>query len=152
MTFFTSIASAVTDQSQRLTIEATGAGEGRVRLVLSAQLGPVEDNASDEIKQVHALMTRPLVATGTPAELEAALTAKLAQMSAVVAEGTATLEALRQIREQASSKAVAAPAPVTPAATSPAPAATVDDAGEDEHEPATPPAVADTPFSIADHF
>lgn len=71
-------------------------------------------------------------------------------MSAVVAEGTATLEALRQIREQASSKAVAAPAPVTPAATAPA---TAEDASEDEREPATPPAVAeDIPFSIGDHF
>ncbi|WP_407364094.1 hypothetical protein HKW97_23755 (plasmid) [Pseudomonas luteola] len=152
MTFFTSIASAVTAQG-RINIEASGAGEGRVRLVLSANLGPVEDSASDEIKQVHALMTRPLVATGTPEELEAALTAKLAQVSAVVAEGTATLEALHQIREQAGSKAVAAPAPVTPAATSPATAAaTVDDASEDERESVTPPAVADTPFSIADHF
>jgi PRTRC genetic system protein E len=152
MTFFTSIASAVTAQG-RINIEATGAGEGRVRLVLSAQLGPVEDNASDEIRQVHALMTRPLVATGTPEELEAALSAKLAQVSVVVAEGTATLEALRQIREQASNKAVTAPAPVTPAATSPAPAATIDDAGEDERESVTSPAEAeDIPFSIGDHF
>ncbi|WP_434141296.1 PRTRC system protein E (plasmid) [Pseudomonas luteola] len=151
MTFFTSIASAVTAQG-RINIEASGAGEGRVRLVLSANLGPAEDNASDEIKQVHALMTRPLVATGTPEELETALTAKLAQMSAVVAEGTATLEALRQIREQASSKAVAAPAPVptTPAATAPAPA---EDASEDERESVTSPAEAeDIPFSIGDHF
>ncbi|MFV1943286.1 PRTRC system protein E [Pseudomonas luteola] len=146
MTFFTSIASAVTAQG-RINIEASGAGEGRVRLVLSANLGPVEDNASDEIKQVHALMTRPLVATGTPEELEAALTAKLAQMSAVVAEGSATLEALRQIREQAGSKA---PAPTTPAATAPAPA---EDASEDEREPATSPVEAeDIPFSIGDHF
>lgn len=150
MTFFTSIASAVTAQG-RINIEASGAGEGRVRLVLSANLGPVEDNASDEIKQVHALMTRPLVATGTPEELEAALSAKLASLSAVVAEGTATLEALRQIREQASSKAVTAPAPAaTPAATAPAPA---EDASEDEREPATSPVEAeDIPFSIGDHF
>jgi PRTRC genetic system protein E len=149
MTFFTSIASAVTSHG-RINIEATGAGEGRVRLVLSANLGPVEDNASDEIKQVHALMTRPLVATGTPEELEAALTAKLAQISAVVAEGTATLVALRQIREQASSKAVTAPVPATPATTAPAPA---EDASEDEREPATSPAEAeDIPFSIGDHF
>jgi len=147
MTFFTSIASAVTAQG-RINIEASGAGEGRVRLVLSANLGPVEDNASDEIKQVHALMTRPLVATGTPEELEAALSAKLASLSAVVAEGTATLEALRQIREQAGSKA---PALTTPAATATAPAP-AEDASEDEREPATPPAVADTPFSIGDHF
>ncbi|MBW5415870.1 PRTRC system protein E [Pseudomonas sp. MAG002Y] len=150
MTFFTSIATAVTAQG-RINIEASGAGEGRVRLVLSANLGPVEDNASDEIKQVHALMTRPLVATGTPEELEAALSAKLASLSAVVAEGTATLEALRQIREQASSKAVTAPAPAaTPAATAPAPA---EDASEDEREPATSPVEAeDIPFSIGDHF
>ncbi len=149
MTFFTSIASAVTAQG-RINIEASSAGEGRVRLVLSANLGPVEDNASDEIKQVHALMTCPLVATGTPEELEAALSAKLASLSAVVAEGTATLEALRQIREQASSKAVAAPAPATAAATAPAPA---EDASEDERESVTSPAEAeDIPFSIGDHF
>ncbi|CAM5366654.1 PRTRC system protein E OS=Stutzerimonas stutzeri OX=316 GN=G7024_19850 PE=4 SV=1 [Stutzerimonas stutzeri] len=110
MTFFTVVATAVAaDANKRLFVEITGAGEGRIRAIITPDLGEVPEDASAEVAQVYALMARPVVVTGLPAEVEAALSDKLQQASRIQAEGEDTLAALRQIQEQAKANAAKAP-------------------------------------------
>ena len=114
MTFFTAAASAISSNpNKRILIEVAGAGEGRIRVIITPDVGEVPDDASSEMAQVYALMARPLVVTGKPEEVESALAAKLAVMELAHTEGDETLMALRQIKEQA--KADAAKAKATPA-------------------------------------
>ncbi|GAB3385756.1 hypothetical protein [Azotobacter armeniacus] len=149
MSFFSAVASAVagTEPGKRLFIEAVGAGDGKIRLILTADVGQVPDDAAPEVAQVYALMARPLVVVGTPAEVEAALASKLGQMRDRLDEGNEVLEELRQLKAQAKSGAA------KEASTPPKPAE-----AEEQTEPAAPerpddaPAPAPQPLSIGDAF
>jgi PRTRC genetic system protein E len=110
MSFFSAVANAVAgaEPGKRLFIEAVGAGDGKIRLILTADVGQVPNDATPEVAQVYALMARPLVVVGTPAEVEAALAGKLGQMRERLDEGNEVLDALRQLKEQAKSSAAKA--------------------------------------------
>jgi len=110
MSFFSAVANAVAgaEPGKRLFIEAVGAGDGKIRLILTADVGQVPNDATPEMAKVYGLMARPLVVVGTPAEVEAALAGKLGQMRERLDEGNEVLDALRQIKEQAKSSAAKA--------------------------------------------
>lgn len=101
MSFFTDVARAVAVPGKRIFIEVVGAGDGRIRTIITPDVGAVPADASPEVAKVYALMARPQLVTGTPEEVEAALDAKLGVVRQVLDEGESTLAALRQIKEQA---------------------------------------------------
>lgn len=147
MSFFSAIANAVATEGKRIFVEAVGAGDGKIRLILTADVGQVPNDATPEMAKVYALMARPLVVVGTPAEVEAALAGKLGQMRERLDEGNEVLDALRQLKAQA--KSSAAKAHSTP----PKPAE-----ADEQAEPAAPerpddaPAPAPQPLSIGEAF
>ncbi|WP_349618142.1 hypothetical protein [Azotobacter salinestris] len=149
MSFFSAIANAVAgaEPGKRLFIEAVGAGDGNIRLILTADVGQVPNDATPEVAKVYALMARPLVVVGTPEAVEAALAGKLGQMRERLDEGNEVLDALRQLKAQAKSSAAKA------ASTPPKPAE-----ADEQAEPAAPerpddaPAPAPQPLSIGDAF
>ncbi|AJE23903.1 hypothetical protein [Azotobacter chroococcum] len=149
MSFFSAVASAVaTEPGKRLFIEAVGAGNGKIRLILTADVGQVPNDATPEVAQVYALMARPLVVVGPPAEVEAALAGKLGQMRERLDEGNEVLDALRQLKEQAKSSAAKA------ASTPPKPAEANEqtEASPEPESPAAEPESASQPASIGDAF
>ena len=131
-----------------------GAGDGNIRLILTADVGQVPNDATPEVAQVYALMARPLVVVGTPAEVEAALAGKLGQMRERLDEGNEVLDALRQLKAQAKSNAAKAPSKAQ------APADADADADAEEpteatsapERPAAAPDSAAQPASIGDAF
>lgn len=149
MSFFSAVASAVaTEPGKRLFIEAVGAGDGKIRLILTADVGQVPNDATPEMAKVYALMARPLVVVGTPAEVETALAGKLGQMRERLDEGNEVLDALRQLKEQA--KSSAAKAHSTPQA--PDEADEQAEASPEPESPAAEPESASQPASIGDAF
>lgn len=136
MSFFTDVASALNDQGKRIFIEVVGAGEGRIRTIITPDVGAVPADASPEVAKVYALMARPQLVTGTPEEVEAALGAKLGLVREVLDEGEATLAALRQIKEQAKAQ---------PAGKKDAPQQQEEEAELDEEEDADGGVVDDQP-------
>lgn len=150
MSFFSAVANAVAgaEPGKRLFIEAVGTGDGKIRLILTADVGQVPNDATPEMAQVYALMARPLVVVGTPAEMEAALAGKLGQMRERLDEGNEVLDALRQLKEQA--KSSAAKAASTPP--KPADAEEQTEATPAPESPAAAPESAAQPASIGDAF
>jgi len=140
MSFFSAVASAVaTEPGKRLFIEAVGAGDGKIRLILTADVGQVPNDATPEVAKVYALMARPLVVAGTPEDVEAALAGQLGQMRERLDAGNEVLEELRQLKAQAKSSAAKAPGKAQ------APA----DADADAEEPSEPETPASEPESPA---
>lgn len=115
MTFFAAVSRALTEQSKSVFIEVSGAGEGRIRVVITPDIGQVPADATPEAAQVYSLMARPLLVSGTPDEVESSLVARLGQLTALLDEGESTLQALREIKAKASVAAPTAPnLPATP--------------------------------------
>ncbi|SEJ53875.1 PRTRC system protein E [Azotobacter beijerinckii] len=151
MSFFSAVASAVaTEPGKRLFIEAVGAGDGNIRLILTADVGQVPNDATPEMAQVYALIARPLVVVGTPAEVEAALAGKLGQMRERLDEGNEVLDALRQLKAQAKSNAAKAPSKAQAPADADAEEPT--EATPAPERPAAAPDSAAQPASIGDAF
>ncbi|SEJ44218.1 PRTRC system protein E [Azotobacter beijerinckii] len=151
MSFFSAVASAVaTEPGKRLFIEAVGAGDGNIRLILTADVGQVPNDATPEMAQVYALMARPLVVVGSPAEVEAALAGKLSQMRERLDEGNEVLDALRQLKAQAKSSAAKAPSKAQAPADADAEEPT--EAAPAPERPAAAPDSAAQPASIGDAF
>lgn len=148
MSFFSAIAGAVATEGKRIFVEAVGAGDGKIRLILTADVGQVPDDAAPEVAKVYALMARPLVVVGTPQEVEAALAAKLGQMRERLDEGNEVLEALRQLKEQA--KSSAAKAHSKPQA--PADAEEQAEAAPEAEQPTAAPESAPQPASLGEAF
>ncbi|TKD30756.1 PRTRC system protein E [Azotobacter chroococcum] len=148
MSFFSAIANAVATEGKRIFVEAVGAGDGKIRLILTADVGQVPNDATPEMAKVYALMARPLVVVGTPAEVETALAGKLGQMRERLDEGNEVLDALRQLKEQAKSSAAKA------ASTPPKPAEADEQtkATPAPESPAAAPESTPLPASIGDAF
>lgn len=154
MSFFSAIANAVAgaEPGKRLFIEAVGAGDGNIRLILTADVGQVPNDATPEMAKVYALMARPLVVVGTPAEVEAALAGKLGQMRERLDEGNEVLDALRQLKEQAKSSAAKAHSKAQAPADADADAEEQTEATPAPESPAAAPESAAQPASIGDAF
>ena len=99
------LAKALTQQGSRLHFEMCNAGEGSIRVRVTPDLGPAPSDASDEEIQLRAAITSPLSITGSPAEVEASLANHLGQQREIVAEGVASISALRERLNAATAKA-----------------------------------------------
>ncbi|MFB8831921.1 hypothetical protein ACE0DR_27610 [Azotobacter sp. CWF10] len=110
------------------------------------------NDATPEMAKVYALMARPLVVVGTPAEVEAALAGKLGQMRERLDEGNEVLDALRQLKEQAKSSAAKAHSKAQAPADADADAEEQTEATPAPESPAAAPESAAQPASIGDAF
>lgn len=140
-TFFAAVAPAVANAKQRITVDIEGLGEGRIKVLLSANLGQTPEKATDAEAALRAALSKPLVVAGTPAEVEAALLDRVTHHVQVVNEGSAMLEQIRSLGAQAIA------AVQKPATKSAAPSAAPDEAADvddDEAGEPQPPAAEHT--------
>lgn len=65
-TFFTAISQALTDSNKRINIDVSGLEGGRVKVVLSANIGPTPAKASEAEIKLRAAIAKPMIADSTP--------------------------------------------------------------------------------------
>ncbi|HHH9441213.1 TPA: PRTRC system protein E [Pseudomonas aeruginosa] len=120
-TFFTAVSKALTDSNKRISIDLSGLDGGRVKVIVSANIGITPENATDAEKKLRAAIAKPLVLSGTPEEVEAALYARVSAHTEVVNAGMSALDEIRKLGEAAVQAAKPA---AKPAAKVPQPSAT----------------------------
>ncbi|MCK1884738.1 hypothetical protein MX648_18070, partial [Pseudomonas aeruginosa] len=64
-TFFTAISQALTDSNKRINIDVSGLEGGRVKVVLSANIGPTPAKASEAEIKLRAAIAKPMMLSGT---------------------------------------------------------------------------------------
>lgn len=116
---FEQLAKALPQDGSRLTFEIIRVSADQIRVRSTPDLGACPSNASDEEVMLHAAIACPLTMTGTASEVSQALQSRLAEQRALVDEGVASIQALRQKLEAA--KANAEKAKPAKAAKAPAP-------------------------------
>ncbi|MBB3105262.1 hypothetical protein [Azomonas macrocytogenes] len=99
--FFAAISQAVNGTDRRIHIDLQGLADGRIKVLLSADLGPTPDTASNTEVQLRAALAKPLLVSGTPAEVEAALSERVCTHTAALNEGTRLLDEIRVLGSQA---------------------------------------------------
>ena len=57
-TFFQSIAAGLTGQNQSLNIDVQGLGDGQLKLLISANLGPIPENADTQETKLRVALSR----------------------------------------------------------------------------------------------
>ncbi|SED33463.1 PRTRC system protein E [Pseudomonas saponiphila] len=111
---FQLVSNAFAQTTSKVSFEIHGQGNGNVKVVLTAKLGPVSDKASKEEKALHAAVATPLVVVGTPGDVESALLSRLDGFVEQVNIGSVALEQVRELASKAvaaaTSKAASAPA------------------------------------------
>lgn len=145
---FEQLAKALPQDGSRLTFEIIRVSADQIRVRSTPDLGACPSNASDEEVMLHAAIACPLTMTGTPSEVSQLLQSRLAEQRALVDEGVASIQALRQKLDAAKANAEKAKPAKAKAAKAPA-AATANPATDlpasDSGNTATPsPAAPDT--------
>ena len=102
---FEQLAKALPQDGSRLTFEIIRVSADQIRVRSTPDLGACPSNASDEEVMLHAAIACPLTMTGTPGEVSQLLQSRLAEQRAVVDEGVASIQALRQKLEAAKANA-----------------------------------------------
>ncbi|MDF5950309.1 PRTRC system protein E [Pseudomonas aeruginosa] len=113
-TFFTAISQALTDSNKRINIDVSGLEGGRVKVVLSANIGPTPAKASEAEIKLRAAIAKPMMLSGTPEEVETALFERVRSHAEVVNHGMSALDEIRKLSEAAVQ--AAKPAPSAPTA------------------------------------
>ncbi|MFJ2456662.1 PRTRC system protein E [Pseudomonas protegens] len=137
-TFFTAISQALTDSSKRINIDISGLEGGRVKVVLSANIGPTPAKASEAEIKLRAAIAKPMMLSGTPEEVEAALFERVRSHAEVVNHGMSALDEIRKLSEAAMQAAKPAPSTPTTAKGNSVPAE--DDNADSELESGSEPA------------
>jgi PRTRC genetic system protein E len=127
-TFFTAASKALTDSSKHLNIDITGLEGGRIKVTLSANIGVTPESASPAEKKLRAAIAKPMVLSGTPDEVEAALYARVSAHAEVVSTGMSALDEIRKL----SAAAVEAAKPNKSAAKPVQPPANAASQGDDD--------------------
>lgn len=116
-TFFTAISQAVTGANKRINVDIEGLSEGRIKVLLSANLGPTPENACDSEIKLRAAIAMPLLVSGTAEEVEAALYQRVRSHALAINEGAAMLEQIRSLGskavEEAKQSSIKAPVAVS---------------------------------------
>lgn len=117
LTFLQAIGSALTS-GLKASIEATGMGDGKIKLVYTPDIGETPENASDAVTQLRSAIEKPMVLIGTPNEVEEAFSQRIVEKSAVVSRGLSALDEIDRlvaaaVDEAKASRAVKAGATVT---------------------------------------
>lgn len=93
--FFNSIAGAVANSGKRINLDVTGLPGGKIKVLITANVGSVPVGASEQEAQLIAALSKPMLVSGTAEEVEEALVSRLAVHGAAVDEGVAFLEQIR---------------------------------------------------------
>lgn len=116
-TFFSVMAAALAGTQHRVNVAIETASADALKVMITADLGPTPEKASEHEVQLRAAMCRPLILVGSAVEIEEALMKRLTQHVQALNEGVSLLDEIRSIGATVQAKA-AAPAteqPATPA-------------------------------------
>lgn len=128
-TFLQSVGAVLTN-GLKANIQLQGMGDGNIKLMYTPDIGPTPENASEAVVQLRAAISKPMVVTGTPMEIEEAFANLIGDKSAVVARGLSALDEIERLAASAVAEAKAKPSAKPAAAAAPVPVG--DD--EDEHD------------------
>lgn len=105
MSLFARIAQLTAEKDDRLHVEIVGLKGGEIRVRMSPDFGPTPSNASNEEAELRALLSTPITITGTPSEVDAALSEHMDNRAPIQASGMDALGALQAKMATATSKA-----------------------------------------------
>lgn len=108
MALFTELAQALTTKGTRIHAELVALGDGQFQARLTPDLGPCPDNASAEEVNLRSLLGSPLTITGTAEEMDAALSARIAERMVTQNMGMSALNDLHARMSKASEAAAKA--------------------------------------------
>ncbi|UHH01010.1 hypothetical protein [Pseudomonas sp. 7-41] len=114
-TFFSVMAAALAGTQHRVNVAIETASAEALKVMITADLGPTPEKASEHEVQLRAAMCRPLILVGSAVEIEEALMKRLTQHVQALNEGVSLLDEIRSIGATVQAKA-ATPATEQPAA------------------------------------
>lgn len=115
-TFFSVMAAALAGTQHRVNVAIETASADALKVMITADLGPTPEKASEHEVQLRAAMCRPLILVGSAVEIEEALMKRLTQHVQALNEGVSLLDEIRSIGATVQVKA-ATPATEQPVAT-----------------------------------
>jgi hypothetical protein len=113
-TFFSVMAAALAGTQHRVNVAIETASADALKVMITADLGPTPEKASEHEVQLRAAMCRPLILVGSAVEIEEALMKRLTQHVQALNEGMSLLDEIRSIGATVQAKA-ATPATEQPA-------------------------------------
>ena len=113
-TFFSVMAAALAGTQHRVNVSIETASAVELKVMVTADLGPTPEKASEQEVQLRAAMCRPLILVGSAVEIEEALMKRLTQHVQALNEGVRLLDEIRSIGATVQAKA-ATPATEQPA-------------------------------------
>lgn len=125
-TFFSVMASALAGTQHRVNVAIETASAAALKVMVTADLGPTPEQASEQEVLLRAAMCRPLILVGSAAEIEEALMKRLTQHVQALNEGMNLLDEIRSIG------ATIQPKSATPATEQPATPSVDDDDDDDD--------------------
>lgn len=114
-TFFSVMAAALAGTQHRVNVAIETASADALKVMITADLGPTPEKASEHEVQLRAAMCRPLILVGSAVEIEEALMKRLTQHVQALNEGVSLLDEIRSIGATVQAKA-ATPATEQPVA------------------------------------
>lgn len=98
---------AVLTTGLKASIQIEGLGNGAVKLIYTPEIGPTPENASEAVIQLRAAISKPMVVSGTPEEIESAFADLIANKAAVVGRGLGALDEIERLASKAVDEAKA---------------------------------------------
>ncbi|GAA0292224.1 hypothetical protein [Pseudomonas rhodesiae] len=108
-TFFSVMATALAGTQHRVNVAIETASADALKVMITADLGPTPEKASEHEVQLRAAMCRPLILVGSAVEIEEALMKRLTQHVQALNEGVSLLDEIRSIGATVQAKAATAP-------------------------------------------
>lgn len=108
-TFFSVMAAALAGTQHRVNVAIETASAEALKVMITADLGPTPEKASEHEVQLRAAMCRPLILVGSAVEIEEALMKRLTQHVQALNEGVSLLDEIRSIGATVQAKAATAP-------------------------------------------
>ncbi|ANF89203.1 hypothetical protein A7J50_5874 (plasmid) [Pseudomonas antarctica] len=96
-TFFSVMAAALAGTQHRVHAAIENASADTLKVMITADLGPTPEKASEPEVQLRAAICRPLILVGSALEIEEALMKRLTQQVQALNEGMSLLEQIRSI-------------------------------------------------------
>lgn len=114
-TFLQSVGAVLTT-GLKATVQLEGLADGNIKLMYTPEIGPTPENASEAVVQLRAAISKPMVVSGAPAEIEEAFATLISSKAAVVARGLSALDEIERLASAAVGEAKAKPSATPPAA------------------------------------
>lgn len=125
--FFETLASAINGEGKSLDVKVVGLAGGQLKVIVSADIGPIPKNAPEAEQLLYGAIATPLVIRGTGAEIDQAFAQRLSAHRAAIDPAEAALARIREMTDSALKLAAAGKA-----STGGAGSQSDDDAGEGE--------------------